>query len=227
METTSNTSSIALTMINSGTGISKQASFYLTSGGNVAFQTNQTVGGEPTTGNTALTINPDSSVTINSSANATTAINNGAGNGIGNIGSSSNYFNTVYATATTALYADLAEMYVSDADYPPGTVVSFGGDQEITLCVNHNHQRVAGVISTKPSYLMNSGQQGQYVLPVALTGRVPCRVTGQVRKGDLMVSAGNGQATVNNTAMIGTVIGKALQDFDGESGMIEVVVGRV
>ena len=74
---------------------------------------------------------------------------------------------------------------------------------------------------------MNSGQTGDNVVAVALTGRVPCRVTGTVRKGDLMVSAGDGRACANNGAAVGTVIGKALADFDGADGVIEVVVGRV
>ncbi len=92
---------------------------------------------------------------------------NGNGNGIGNIGSSTTYFNTVFAKATSAQYADLAEMYVADADYPPGTVVDFGGVEEITQTVAPGSTAIAGVISTNPSYIMNSGQQGKHVLPVA------------------------------------------------------------
>jgi hypothetical protein len=71
------------------------------------------------------------------------------------------------------------------------------------------------------------GQAGDCVVAVALTGRVPTRVTGTVRKGDLMVSTGDGRAQANNAARVGTVIGKALADFDGADGTIEVVVGRV
>jgi hypothetical protein len=152
---------------------------------------------------------------------------NANGNGVGNIGSSTTYFNTVFAKATSAQYADLAEMYVADQPYASGTVVSFGGDYEVTLSQVENDTRVAGVISTNPSYLMNSTQDGEHVVAVALTGRVPCRVVGTVRKGDLMVTAGDGHAQANNAAQTGTVIGKALQDHDGASGMIEVVVGRV
>jgi hypothetical protein len=132
----------------------------------------------------------------------------------------------VHAKATSAQYADLAEMYVSDADYPPGTVVSFGGDYEITVSNLRQDTRVAGVVSTNPSYLMNANQEGQHVVAVALTGRVPTSVIGTVRKGDLMVSAGNGVAMSQNHAQIGTVIGKALEEHDGETGMIEIVVGR-
>jgi hypothetical protein len=74
---------------------------------------------------------------------------------------------------------------------------------------------------------MNSGLEGEHVVAVALTGRVPCRVLGTVRKGDMMVSAGNGYARAEDNPRIGTVIGKALEDFDGDSGVIEVVVGRM
>jgi hypothetical protein len=128
------------------------------------------------------------SLSVNSNSGAT-AIVNGAANGVGNIGSSTTYFNTVFAKATSAQYADLAEMYVADADYPPGTVVEFGGVEEITQTVSPCSTAVAGVISTNPSYIMNSGQQGKYVLPVALTGRVPCRVQGPVSKGDVLISS--------------------------------------
>ena len=224
LETTSNTSSIALTLINSGIGVAKQASFYLTSAGHISFQTNQTVGGEPTTGNAALVINTDSSITVNSGS-ATTAIVNGAANGVGNIGSSTVYFNTVFAKATSAQYADLAEKYTTDAEYAPGTVLSFGGSQEVTVTLTDADHRVAGVVSTNPATIMNAGLTSKHVATVALTGRVPCSVTGTVRKGDSMVSAGNGVARAEANPAVSTVIGKALEDFDGESGVIEVAVG--
>ena len=148
-------------------------------------------------------------------------------NGVGNIGSATSTFDTVFAKATSAQYADLAEMYEADAEYEPGTVLCFGGAKEVTLCGQADSTRVAGVVSTNPSYLMNSGQTGAYVVAVALTGRVPCRVTGVIRKGDLIVSTGDGRGRANNVARVGTVIGKALADFDGADGVIEVVVGRV
>ena len=71
---------------------------------------------------------------------------------------------------------------------------------------------------------MNSEAEGVYV---ALTGRVPCKVIGPVRKGDMMVSAGNGQARAEENPVLGSVIGKALENFDGVEGVIEVVVGRL
>jgi len=153
-------------------------------------------------------------------------ITNGQGNGVGNIGSSSGYFNTIFAQATSAQYADLAEKYTADAEYAPGTVVVFGGDKEVTVTSTDADRAVAGVISTNPSYIMNGGLEAEYVATVALTGRVPCRVTGAVRKGDLMVSAGYGLARAEADPKVGTVIGKALENFEGTEGVIEVVVGR-
>ena len=152
---------------------------------------------------------------------------NSNGNAVGNIGSSSNYFDRLFAQATTALYADLAEVYSADAEYSPGTVVSFGGAQEVTKSITEGDNRVAGVISEKPSYLMNSGLQAEHCAVVALTGRVPTLVIGPVAKGDMMVSAGNGWARASATPAMGTVIGKALVNFDGDSGIIEIVVGRM
>jgi filamentous hemagglutinin len=189
--------------------------------GNIQVGNVQTAGSISATGNVLGNV-----FTVNT-GNTTTAIINGGGNAVGNIGSSSNYFNQVFAQATTALYADLAEIYSADAEYAPGTVVSFGGDQEVTRSVVDGDNRVAGVISENPSYLMNSGLQAEHRAAVALTGRVPTLVIGPVAKGDMMISAGNGWARASATPAMGTVIGKALKNFDGDSGIIEIVVGRL
>jgi hypothetical protein len=111
---------------------------------------------------------------------------NANGNGVGNIGSPVLFFDTVFAQSTSAQYADLAENYVSDFLYAPGTVVVFGGEQEITVTTEAADERVAGVVSTNPAYLMNSGEPG---LPIALRGKVPVRVVGPVTKGDSLVTS--------------------------------------
>jgi hypothetical protein len=103
-----------------------------------------------------------------------------------NLGSLTNWYNTIYGVSTQAKYADLAERYVADSDYTPGTVVIFGGDKEITVTEQYADHRVAGVISTEPAYLMNADTEG---LPVALRGRVPVKVINAVHKGDLLVTA--------------------------------------
>jgi hypothetical protein len=156
-----------------------------------------------------------------------TAVINGGTNGVGNIGASGATFNTVFAKATTAQYADLAENYSADAAYEPGTVLDFGGKNEVTLSTVAGSNRIAGVVSTNPAYLMNSMLATEHVAAVALAGRVPTRVTGPVRKGDMMVSAGNGQACASATPVLGSVIGKALENFDDSQGIIEIVVGRM
>lgn len=151
---------------------------------------------------------------------------NANGNGVGNIGSSVTYYNTVFARATSALYADLAEKFLADQPYEPGTVLVFGGEKEVTISTADSDHRVAGVVSTDPSYLMNSGLTGDYAVELALQGRVPCKVFGPIEKGDLIVSSHSGHARGAKSAPAGTIIGKSLVNFDGESGVIEIVVGR-
>jgi hypothetical protein len=124
-----------------------------------------------------------------------------------------------------ASYADLAEYYEADAIYEPGTVLEFGGDNEVTIAQDGT-TRVAGVVSTSPAYAMNADCKG-IAIAIALQGRVPTKVRGAVRKGDMMVSAGNGFARPWNNPQMGTVIGKALENFDGIEGVIEVAVGRL
>jgi len=128
---------------------------------------------------------------------------------------------------SAAGYATLSEIYEADADYSPGTVVSFGGNKEVTLTQISGDTRVAGIISERPSYLMNTGLTADHRAIVALMGRISTRVIGAVGKGDMMVSAGNGCARASASPAMGTVIGKALENFDGESGVIEIVVGRI
>jgi hypothetical protein len=181
-----------------------------------------------TGGNTIGFFGPNGTTpaTIDAVSIDTSAITKTGSNGVGNIGQSDNSFNTVFAKATSAQYADLAEKYTADAEYAPGTVVVFGGTAEVTVDAQDADSRVAGVVSTHPAYIMNDGLSAAFVATVALTGRVPCLVTGLVHKGDLMVAAGLGRARAEADPRVGTVIGKALEDFDGEAGTIEVVVGR-
>jgi len=153
---------------------------------------------------------------------------NGNGNGVGNIGSSSTYFNTVFAKSTSAQYADLAERFAADQPYSPGTVVELGGAAEITQAVEDLSDRVFGVISTHPAHLMNGGAGDNLTHPpIAMTGRVPVRVVGKVRKGDRLVSAGFGLArsAKNNEITAFNVIGRSLGDKESiNEGIIEAIV---
>ena len=153
-------------------------------------------------------------------------VNNNA-NGVGNIGSATTYFNTVFAQATSAQYADLAEYYEADADYPCGTVLKFGGSKELTIANLDHDPTIAGVVSTNPAYIMNSSLTGEHAVAVALMGRTMCKVRGQIRRGQMMVSAGDGFARAELNPVMGSVIGKSLVDFDGNEGEIEVLVGRM
>ena len=197
----------------------------------------------PVLGNAAFTISPwaatTSGIRISSVSNVATIrlaattiqvdgnITNGGTSGTGNIGAVGATFNTVFAKATTAQYADLAEIYIADDNYPSGTVVVFGGIKEITVTSTAHDTRVAGVISTNPAYLMNSEVQG---LPVALTGRVPCLVQGPINKGEVLVTGLKpGTAQKINPARFqpGCVIGKSIENIpDDELKLIEIVVGR-
>jgi hypothetical protein len=172
-----------------------------------------------------------SSLTVTTGTITGGNIVNGNGNGVGNIGSSTTYFNTVFAKATSAQYADLAEMYCADSEYTPGTVLDFGGTEEVTITTKSHSTQVAGIVSTNPSYLMNSTLTCTNALEVALVGRVPCHVVGTIAKGDRLVASSTpGIATRLDMSQYqpGCIIGKALEDYDSETvGTIEVAVGRI
>ncbi len=137
------------------------------------------------------------------------------------------WWNLIYGRSVQAQYADLAENYVADKNYVPGTVVVFGGDAEITATTTDHDPRVAGVISTNPAYLMNAVTTGQ---PVALTGRVPCMVLGPVDKGDRLVTSkmsGVAQRLVDSRYTPGCIFAKSLEKIErSEVKLIEIAVGR-
>lgn len=152
------------------------------------------------------------------------SIVNANGNGAGNIGSSTGYFDTVFARATSAQYADVAEKFASDREYASGTVLIFGGTQQVTACDRYADARAAGIVSTNPAYLMNSGAPG-ITVDLALVGQVPCRVMGPVSKGDLLTTSSD----VGHACRLdpdhwrpGVIIGKALESCD--TGHHEILV---
>jgi hypothetical protein len=200
-----------------------------TSDGNVYLQIND--GGVTTPMVTLFGANNMTAIrgatTVNT-AGVATAIVNGAGNAVGNIGSSSSYFNTIFAQATTALYADVAERFAADEVYLPGTVVELGGTNEITRVKDDASDRVFGVISTRPAFTMNGGAgDNETHPPVAMTGRVPVLVSGVVAKGDRLISAGDGiaRAAAPGEATAFNVIGRALVGkTTAELGTVEAIV---
>jgi hypothetical protein len=132
-------------------------------------------------------------------------------------------------TATQAIYADLAEKYVADSQYDPGTVMTIGGSKEVTSSNSYMDPTVAGIVSTNPAFLMNKDLVAENVVVLALTGRVPCKVHGKIQRGDMIVSGNIAGAGTSCTAPnFGTVVGKALESYDSETvGTIEVIVGRL
>jgi hypothetical protein len=171
-------------------------------------------------GNIILTGGGNTANSFITTRNITTGANTTAGNITGN-------WMLTAGSLLQSTYADLAEYYAADSNIEPGTIVEFGGAAEITICNNELSPKVAGVVSTNPAYVMNSMIKADYSVMVALQGRVPVKVTGSISKGDLLVSAGNGLAKSYSQPPIGTVLGKALQDFEGVEGTIEIAVGRL
>tara|TARA_R110000796_G_scaffold46462_8_gene112214 strand:- start:8893 stop:10236 length:1344 start_codon:yes stop_codon:yes gene_type:complete len=182
------------------------------------------------------TSNGDINLRVNIGGVATTALTLDGATGIFvpgadnvyDLGTTSLRFKTIYGVSTSALYADLAERFAADADYPAGTVMSMGGAAEVTSCATDASEDVFGVVSTNAAYLMNDGAGENATHPaIALAGRVPVRVIGLISKGDRLVSAGNGVARAGKKTELTAfnVIGRALQDkiTEGE-GVIEAVV---
>jgi len=135
--------------------------------------------------------------------------------------------NVLSTVASAARYADLAERYAADMLYESGTVVVIGGDKEVTACEERASTAVAGIVSKNPAYMMNSDAGTDETHPyIALKGRVPCKIIGSIKKGDLLVtSARLGHACAKlPTDSSNAVIGKALEDFQGPVGVIEVLV---
>lgn len=134
----------------------------------------------------------------------------------------------VGASRWQATYAaDLAEYYEGDTEYEVGTVLIFGGEKEVTISTEYQDSRVAGVVSDNAAYSMYGACPGQKN-QIALQGRVPCKVVGKIRKGDLLVTSDlPGVAVAAKDAKAGTIIGKAIEDYDSDSiGTIIISVGR-
>jgi hypothetical protein len=130
-----------------------------------------------------------------------------------------NLFN---GTATAARYADLAEKYLTDKEYMPGTVVSICSHQEHEVESCSLGQRAIGVVSTNPAFMMNKDLKGGTY--IALKGRVPCKVLGVVKKGDKLIAGNHGCAiagTPNSTDVFAIALA---HNVDAGVKVIEVLV---
>lgn len=138
------------------------------------------------------------------------------------LGTVNKKFKTVHAAnfigvSASAQYADLAEKYLADAEYKPGTVLTVGGTKEVTAAKNGD--LVIGVVSTNPAFKMNSELAGGTY--VALKGRVPVNVIGEVKKGDKLVATNYGCAAYSEFTTC-AVFALALTDSFG--GQVECVL---
>jgi hypothetical protein len=149
------------------------------------------------------------------------------------IGAPNSRFKKIYAAnfegiASSAQYADLAERFAADETYTAGTLVALGGTKEITRVIDELSDDVFGVVSTRAAYLMNSAAGNDSTHPpIAMSGRVPVQVVGRVKKGDRLVSAGNGlaRAAAKHEITPWNVIGRALADkSDSAYGTVEAIV---
>jgi hypothetical protein len=175
----------------------------------------------------ATTINASSTITCTgvSVGNAGTLTTGGTTN----TGTITGYWSLSGSSRLQATYAaDLAEYYEGDREYEVGTVLVFGGDKEVTVTNTKGDTRVAGVVSDNAAFAMYEACPGLKNL-VALQGRVPCKVVGKIRKGDILVTSGIAGVAVAAGAdvKVGTVVGKALKDYDSDHiGTLEIAVGR-
>ena len=172
------------------------------------------------------TVTTSGSLSVDLSDTTTFTSTNTASRAVVRDGSGNFAAGTITATATQAQYADLAENYEADADYEPGTVLVIGGNSEVTISDEAGSYKVVGVVSTDPAYLMNSEANG---VAVALRGRVPCKVTGVVKKGDVLIASDTpGHAMVGampHTLSPLQIVGRALETkTDAQPGIIEILV---
>jgi len=166
------------------TGTGTATSRTITAGTNISVTNGNGVSGNPT-------ISGSETPTVSSITKTGT-------NGSGDIGQTGNRFGVIYGTSTSARYADLAEKYTTDVNYEPGTVlaVAISGDAESTATWQTG-QRVLGVVSTAPAFVMNDEAEGQ---AIALRGRVPVKVIGPIRKGQPLICNQDGKGIYGDTS---------------------------
>ena len=213
----------AVTTLNQGLTVSGAAQFNnaFTMGDTLSVANTFSALGNTVFGNT-------NSQTVSFNARANTSLQPTVDNSY-NLGDGSRRWATVHGvtfsgTATTANYADLAELYLSDFAYEAGTVVQIGGEEEVTASTGESNHSILGVVSAYPAYLMNN--QLENGIPIALKGRVPVKVGGTIKKGDRLVGAPEGHGVADNEACRSFAI--ALGDFKATkknpTGIVEAVI---
>jgi hypothetical protein len=186
--------------------------------------------GGATSGGATLNVGAGSYITVAADTVSVDATSANTGSKVVARDSSGNFSaGVITATATSARYADLAENYVADANYDPGTVLIIGGEHEVSTTEDPGSYKAVGVVSTNPAHLMNSHCEGEHVVAVALRGRIPCKVTGNVNKGDVLITSnlpGHAMVAANpQTLSPLQIIGRALETkTDAQPGVIEILV---
>ena len=194
----------------------------MTGGGTTGAVTLNVIGGD------GITANADD-IAVDLSDTAIFTSTNTASRAVVRDGSGNFAANIITGTATAARYADLAENYLADKPYEPGTVVVIGGSAEVTEVTKQNSPAIAGVVSTNPAHLMNAELEGDNVVAVALKGRVPCKVVGAVRKGDVLIASntpGHAQAVPSMDNHAGaSAIGVAIsENLSSGTGVVEALI---
>lgn len=169
----------------------------------------------------AANVGPVGGATVFNGRTLTTGANTTTGSITGN-------WSLTAGSRLNATYADLAERFAADDNYEPGTIVELGGEKEVTIVKDELSEKVFGVVSNTAAYLMNAGAGDDDTHPaIALAGRASVKVVGTVKKGDRLVSAGNGvaRAAASGEATVFNTIGRSLINKDTEdAGVVEAVV---
>ena len=186
--------------------------------------------GGATSGGATLNVGAGSYIVVAADTVAVDATSsNSASKVVARDGSGNFSAGVITATATAARYADLAENYVADANYDAGTVLIIGGEHEVSTTEEAGSYKAVGVVSTNPAHLMNAECEGEHVVAVALRGRIPCKVLGNINKGDVLVTSdlpGHAMVAANpQTLSPLQIIGRALETkTDAQPGVIEILV---
>ena len=180
--------------------------------------------GAPETITSDKTFNSNITITGTTNMSGATTISGATRiSGTLNVTNQATFTKVINGTAYRALSADIAEYYSADEKLLPGTLVQFGGKNEITKAVTE----VNAVVSSEPAYILNAEGQMEHPTLIALEGRIPVRVIGAVRKFDkITLSNTDGVATVDNTnELCYNIIGRALEDNPDEGEkLVECVV---
>lgn len=130
---------------------------------------------------------------------------------------------------------NITEEFLSEYEYPIGTIVDFAGYHEVRMTLTDHSARVAGVITSDTENSLNEDLFTTVTNAVSVTmviaGRAMCKVKGKVGKGDLLVSSdepGIAQRLSMEKYVPGCVLGKSISNKENdETELIQIIVGTV